>query len=80
MAPDRGLGLGDDGGEERGFRSEERRGPGDLVAAPRPPTRRLPPPIEGQHFTVRGIAVGLTVGLLICFSNMYFGLQTGWVR
>ncbi|KAH8684715.1 oligopeptide transporter-like protein [Tricladium varicosporioides] len=34
---------------------------------------------EGQNFTLRGIAVGLGVGLIICFSNMYFGLQTGWV-
>lgn len=34
---------------------------------------------EGQNFTARGIAVGLGVGLIICFSNMYFGLQTGWV-
>jgi OPT family oligopeptide transporter len=34
---------------------------------------------EGQNFTVRGILVGLGVGLVICFSNMYFGLQTGWV-
>jgi len=34
---------------------------------------------EGQYFTVRGILVGLGVGLIICFSNMYFGLQTGWV-
>ncbi|KAI0009328.1 OPT superfamily oligopeptide transporter [Xylariaceae sp. FL0662B] len=34
---------------------------------------------EGRHFTVRGVAAGLLVGLVICFSNMYFGLQTGWV-
>ncbi|RFU34558.1 hypothetical protein B7463_g1816, partial [Scytalidium lignicola] len=34
---------------------------------------------EGQNFTIRGILVGLGVGLIICFSNMYFGLQTGWV-
>ncbi|KAH8601372.1 oligopeptide transporter-like protein [Bisporella sp. PMI_857] len=34
---------------------------------------------EGQNFTFRGILVGLGVGLIICFSNMYFGLQTGWV-
>lgn len=32
-----------------------------------------------QNFTLRGILVGLGVGLIICFSNMYFGLQTGWV-
>ncbi|KAK0706714.1 OPT oligopeptide transporter protein-domain-containing protein [Lasiosphaeria miniovina] len=30
-------------------------------------------------FTWRGVGVGLLVGLVICFSNMYFGLQTGWV-
>lgn len=34
---------------------------------------------EGHHFTIRGVLVGLLVGLVICFSNMYFGLQTGWV-
>ncbi|KAL9064686.1 MAG: hypothetical protein Q9157_007742 [Trypethelium eluteriae] len=34
---------------------------------------------EPQNFTIRGIAVGLAIGLVICFSNMYFGLQTGWV-
>ncbi|KAM7200557.1 OPT oligopeptide transporter domain containing protein [Naviculisporaceae sp. PSN 640] len=35
--------------------------------------------IEGESFTARGVIVGLLVGLVICFSNMYFGLQTGWV-
>jgi hypothetical protein len=30
---------------------------------------------EGQNFTIRGVLVGLGVGLIICFSNMYFGLQ-----
>jgi OPT family oligopeptide transporter len=34
---------------------------------------------EGQNFTVRGVLVGLGVGLIITFSNTYFGLQTGWV-
>jgi OPT family oligopeptide transporter len=34
---------------------------------------------KGQNFTLRGILVGLGVGLIICFSNMYFGLQTGWI-
>ena len=34
---------------------------------------------EGQNFTVRGVFVGLVIGVIICFSNMYFGLQTGWV-
>ncbi|KAI9690096.1 MAG: hypothetical protein M1820_010035 [Bogoriella megaspora] len=34
---------------------------------------------EPQNFTLRGVLVGLVIGLVICFSNMYFGLQTGWV-
>ncbi|KAF5019661.1 hypothetical protein F66182_8323 [Fusarium sp. NRRL 66182] len=35
--------------------------------------------IPGKSFTLRGVLVGLAVGTVICFSNMYFGLQTGWV-
>jgi len=34
---------------------------------------------QGQDFTLRGVLVGLAIGVIICFSNMYFGLQTGWV-
>lgn len=45
-----------------------------------PPADGKLPLIEGRHFTLRGVVVGLVVGLIICFSNMYFGLQTGWVR
>ncbi|KAK7977675.1 hypothetical protein PG988_005165 [Apiospora saccharicola] len=47
-----------------------------MGAAPPAVVKVLP---EGRHFTVRGVAVGLAVGLVICFSNMYFGLQSGWV-
>ncbi len=32
-----------------------------------------------RHLSVRGLAVGLAVGLVICCSNMYFGLQTGFI-
>jgi len=34
---------------------------------------------EPQNFTFRGVLVGLVIGVIINFSNMYFGLQTGWV-
>ncbi|TPX15221.1 uncharacterized protein E0L32_004779 [Thyridium curvatum] len=44
---------------------------------PEPPPKMVV--VEGRSFTVRGVLVGLLVGLVICFSNMYFGLQTGWV-
>lgn len=33
----------------------------------------------GPVLTVRAIAAGLLVGAVLCFSNTYFGLQTGWV-
>ena len=34
---------------------------------------------QGQHFTIRGVIVGLGIGTLIAMSNMYFGLQVGWI-
>ncbi|KAK5940158.1 OPT superfamily [Knufia obscura] len=35
--------------------------------------------VDATNFTFRGVAVGLLIGVIICFSNTYFGLQTGWV-
>ena len=34
---------------------------------------------EPQNFTFRGVLFGLVVGVVIVFSNTYFGLQTGWI-
>ncbi|CEP11788.1 hypothetical protein [Parasitella parasitica] len=34
---------------------------------------------DENHFTLRAVACGLLIGTLMCFSNMYFGLQTGWI-
>ena len=31
------------------------------------------------QLTLRSIVVGVSVGTVLCFTNMYFGLQTGWV-
>ncbi|KAG0279655.1 hypothetical protein BGZ95_000607 [Linnemannia exigua] len=31
------------------------------------------------HFTWRAMVVGIFIGTLLCFTNMYFGLQTGWI-
>ncbi|KAL2759504.1 hypothetical protein ACRALDRAFT_1047124 [Sodiomyces alcalophilus JCM 7366] len=63
MAPDRGSSR--DGGA--------------LLTSEQDVDATLRPRIEGESFTIRGVAVGLLVGLVICFSNMYFGLQTGWI-
>ncbi|EGG07795.1 putative oligopeptide transporter [Melampsora larici-populina 98AG31] len=30
-------------------------------------------------FTFRSVGVGLSIGLVLAFTNMYFGLQTGWI-
>lgn len=32
-----------------------------------------------QNFTWRSLILGLLIGVVICFSNTYFGLQTGWI-
>eukprot|EP01029_Cantina_marsupialis_P020709 TRINITY_DN486_c1_g1_i3.p1 TRINITY_DN486_c1_g1~~TRINITY_DN486_c1_g1_i3.p1 ORF type:complete len:688 (-),score=172.88 TRINITY_DN486_c1_g1_i3:358-2421(-) len=32
-----------------------------------------------KQFTIKAIISGICIGALLCFSNMYFGLQTGWV-
>lgn len=34
---------------------------------------------EPQNFTLRAVALGCMIGTVIVFSNMYFGLQTGWI-
>lgn len=75
MAPDRGSSLeneraeihegGDDNALSRS-RSGARRYLAEQASQP-------------QNFTLRGVLVGLAIGVVICFSNMYFGLQTGWV-
>ncbi|KAJ2775887.1 OPT super [Coemansia nantahalensis] len=31
------------------------------------------------QFTWRAVAVGLAFGTLLCFSNLWFGLQSGWI-
>src|SRR3954454_4816796 len=42
-------------------------------------SRRDEAATEATHFTFRGTIVGILIGVIICLSNTYFGLQTGWV-
>jgi len=37
------------------------------------------PEDEPPELTARALGGGVIVGGILCFSNMYFGLQTGWV-
>jgi OPT family oligopeptide transporter len=75
MAPDRG---GRTTGEEQytPVASDDEDSPSRPNDAAKILARRASEP---QNFTFRGVAVGLVIGVVICFSNMYFGLQTGWV-
>lgn len=34
---------------------------------------------EQPQFTLRALLMGIIIGVLIAFSNTYFGLQTGWI-
>lgn len=34
---------------------------------------------DQPQFTIRALLTGLIIGILIAFSNTYFGLQTGWI-
>lgn len=60
----------DDGNDERAAFLEDRREAQAFLAEQAD---------QGQNFTIRGVLVGLVIGVIICFSNTYFGLQTGWV-
>jgi OPT family oligopeptide transporter len=52
----------------------------DNVQAKRPTDIEVPAAVKKKRqFTLRAVLVGLFVGALLCTSNMYFGLQTGWV-
>ncbi|BGP17536.1 hypothetical protein JCM10213_004078 [Rhodosporidiobolus nylandii] len=34
---------------------------------------------EPAELTFRAVVAGLAIGILLCMTNMYFGLQTGWI-
>jgi OPT family oligopeptide transporter len=74
MAPDRGSTSLEN--ERAGTRGEAGTPGRSRVKARKYLAERASQP---QNFTFRGVAVGLAIGVVICFSNMYFGLQTGWV-
>lgn len=44
-----------------------------------PDARFLAQRSQQPQFTLRALLLGLAIGVLIAFSNTYFGLQTGWI-
>lgn len=80
MAPDRGSSIDVD------FNEQSQGGLHDDAPPPRHTSREARErrflaerADQPQNFTLRGVLCGLAIGIGICFSNMYFGLQTGWV-
>lgn len=59
---------------------DEKPGDGRTPASPgRSGERTWSASVRAHQFSLRAVLVGLLVGSLMCLSNMYFGLQTGWV-
>ncbi|KAI9716286.1 MAG: hypothetical protein M1828_000382 [Chrysothrix sp. TS-e1954] len=75
MAPDRGQHGSAVPEHSRNVSSEVSERPAESSASHTLAVRASEP----QNFTFRGILLGLFIGIIIAFSNTYFGLQTGWV-
>ncbi|KAL5634620.1 hypothetical protein ACGC1H_002609 [Rhizoctonia solani] len=40
---------------------------------------RFPSSESSPELTPRSLCTGILIGCILCFTNMYFGLQTGWI-
>lgn len=76
MAPDRGDGVND---EVNGLDHEASEDITDRPVGQEPSSAFLAKRSEQPQFTIRALLLGLLIGVLIAFSNTYFGLQTGWI-
>lgn len=77
MAPDRGDGAADEYDDELARRPS--RSVAEEPIGQEPTAAFLAHRSEQPQFTIRALLLGLLIGVLIAFSNTYFGLQTGWI-
>ncbi|KAK5175439.1 OPT superfamily [Saxophila tyrrhenica] len=86
MAPDRGSedhyllrddDSSDDNGEDLDYTTSRSIAQEPIGQEPDPDF--LAKRSEQPQFTFRALFLGLLIGVLIAFSNTYFGLQTGWI-
>lgn len=78
MAPDRGdVDASDDGTDH--LQHETSRSITQEPIGQEPGEDFLSARSEQPQFTLRALLAGLVIGVLIAFSNTYFGLQTGWI-
>lgn len=85
MAPDRGHLIHrestaeDSDDEDHGLEHETSRAIEEEPIGQEPDEDFLAKKSEQPQFTWRAVLLGLVIGVLIAFSNTYFGLQTGWI-
>lgn len=90
MAPDRGDERVDARANNAAFRNDDHdheydsdndisRAVSQDPVGQEPDARFLARRSEQPQFTLRALLLGLAIGVLIAFSNTYFGLQTGWI-
>lgn len=83
MAPDRGASsprASVDSNEDESESARLLQQTTDSIARGEEPDKQfLESRSEQPQFTLRAVLLGILIGTLICFSNTYFGLQTGWI-
>lgn len=89
MAPDRGSSSGgyEDRGDEYETHRDDEHGLDHEISrsitqepiGQEPDAAFLAKMSEQPQFTFRALLMGILIGILIAFSNTYFGLQTGWI-
>ncbi|KAF2170253.1 hypothetical protein M409DRAFT_19856 [Zasmidium cellare ATCC 36951] len=86
MAPDRGAPSFEASREddamldgEDGLEHETSRSIAQEPVGQEPDATFLAKKSEESQFTLRALLMGTVIGILIAFSNTYFGLQTGWI-
>lgn len=65
--------------DERGLEHATSRSIAQEPIGQEPDTAFLAKRSEQPQFTLRALLMGILIGILIAFSNTYFGLQTGWI-
>ena len=81
MAPDRGPSIDFDDEDENDdlHRHSTSRSITTEPIGQEPSSAFLAQRSQQPQFTLRALVLGLLIGILIAFSNTYFGLQTGWI-
>lgn len=79
MGADEDRNEDDNSNDENGLEHETSRSSTQEPIGQEPDAAFLAKRSEQPQFTLRALLTGIVIGVLIAFSNTYFGLQTGWI-